>query len=154
MVIVKVTEGLSRKKPGVQRNEADPAFRLVRNGMVITNAHRWYRWISRMPALLLIGCGGGNSSSDGQQGPYTAALTWTQPSLNTDGSALADAAGYRIDYGSSPASLTMSVPVAGAANTSASVTGLSAGTYYFTVSTLNAAGAASARSEVVSKAVP
>ena len=81
-------------------------------------------------------------------------VTWTAPSLNTDGSALTNASGYRVDFGTSTASLGQSVAVQGATTTSTSIGGLSAGTYYFAVTTLNASGVASTRSSTVSRTVP
>jgi hypothetical protein len=108
------------------------------------------------PILVALGVGacGGSSGEQAPAGTYAAMVTWTPPSLNTDGSALADATGYRVDYGDSPTNLTLSLSVAGASSTSATLTGLSAGTYYFAVTTLNTAGLASSRSQVVSRALP
>ena len=104
-------------------------------------------------------CGGGSSDTLGPVGgipaaTYDATVTWTRPTLNTDGSPLSNASGYRIEYGISPTNLTLSVYATDASNTSATIGGLGAGTYYFAVATLNSAGVASARSDVVSKAVP
>jgi hypothetical protein len=69
------------------------------------------------------------------------------------GTALTDLSGYKVLYGTSPNSLTNSVSVSGAATTSTSIGGLSPGTYYFAVVTLNAAGVASLPSNVASKVV-
>ncbi len=81
-------------------------------------------------------------------------LTWSPPSLNADGSAVgASITGFRINYGDSPSTMTLSVRVDGGTSTSATITGLPAGTYYFTVSTLNAAGEVSDPSTVVTKTV-
>lgn len=106
-------------------------------------------------------CGGGNGSleTQGQVGgtpaaTYDATVTWTRPALNTDGSPLSDAVGYRVDYGIDPTNLTLSVSVAGVSSTSATIDGLSAGTYYFAVATLNSVGVASTGSAVVSKTLP
>ncbi len=107
-------------------------------------------------AAIAVGCGGSSSSPDtgaAAVGTYSATVTWTQPTLNTDGSPLSDATGYRVDYGASPSALSQSVTV-GTSGLSATVTGLSAGVYYFAVTTLNAAGVASERSAVVSRSVP
>jgi len=60
-----------------------------------------------------------------------------------DGSSLNDISGYRILYGTSPGSLSNSVNVSGASTTSHTVTGLSPGTYYFALLTLNSSGIAS-----------
>lgn len=109
--------------------------------------------------LAVAACGGGASggSAAGEaaaEATHTATLAWTRPSLNTDGSPLQDTAGYRVDYGDSPSNLTLSLSVSGASSTGAMVDGLSAGTYYFAVTTLNTAGVASGRSGLVSKTLP
>jgi hypothetical protein len=110
--------------------------------------------IAIFSGLVGSGCGGG--AADGAPPLQTQAvtLTWTMPTLNTDGTALVDAAGYRVDYGVAAANLTVSTSVSGAGNTTATITGLSGGTYYFAVTTLNAAGAASSRSDIASKTLP
>jgi predicted phage tail protein len=74
--------------------------------------------------------------------------------MNVDGSALVNIAGYRISYGSSASSLTQSVQASGATTTSASINGLAAGTYYFSVAAVNSSGESSAPTNVVSIAVP
>jgi hypothetical protein len=76
------------------------------------------------------------------------------PLLKTDGTSLTDVSGYRIYYGTSPASLTLSVSVSGAGVTSGVISGLAPGTYYFAVSTIDSAGVASDLSNVASKTVP
>src|SRR5581483_2849230 len=42
----------------------------------------------------------------------SATVKWTAPTLNTDGSALTNLAGYYVKYGTSPTSLTGSVQIA------------------------------------------
>jgi hypothetical protein len=81
-------------------------------------------------------------------------MTWISPSLNTDGSPLTDVVGYRISYGTSAGNLTGSTDVAGAAVTSSTISDLVAGTYYFSVVTLNSAGVASAPTSPVSRSFP
>lgn len=85
---------------------------------------------------------------------YSATVSWSMPLLNTNGTSLTDVSGYRIYYGTSPNSLTLSVPVSGAEVTSGVISGLAPGTYYFAVSTLNSAGASSDLTNVASKTVP
>jgi Fibronectin type III domain len=85
---------------------------------------------------------------------YSATVSWSVPVLNTDGTSLTDVSGYRVHYGTSPTNLTQSIPISGAAVTSHVVSGLTPGTYYFAVATLNSNQASSARSNVVSKTVP
>ena len=85
---------------------------------------------------------------------YSAAVSWSVPLLNTDGSPLTDVSGYRVYYGTSPTNLAQSIPVSGAGVTSYVVTGLAAGTYYFAVATINSTGMASAVSNAASRSVP
>jgi hypothetical protein len=73
--------------------------------------------------------------------------------LNNDGTSLTDLSGYRIAYGTTPTDLTQTITT-GAGATSAIVGGLVPGTYYFSVTTLNASGVASVASSVVSKTLP
>jgi predicted phage tail protein len=83
----------------------------------------------------------------------SAAISWSMPTSNADGTALTDIAGYRVFYGTNPGSLSNVVNVAGASSTSTSVTGLAAGTYYFAVATVNSSGVQSVASNVASKVV-
>jgi hypothetical protein len=87
-------------------------------------------------------------------GTGTAALTWTPPTLNTDGSALTNLAGYRIDYGTAPTELTRSISVPSASTLRYVVEGLSAGTWYFAVTVRNSTGAESTRSNTASRILP
>lgn len=80
-----------------------------------------------------------------------ALLTWTPPTRNTDGTAIANLTGYRIVYGRSPSELVQSVDVA--PGTSHTLTGLASGAWYFSSRTL-AGGNQSALSAVVTRAIP
>lgn len=82
-----------------------------------------------------------------------ATLDWAIPTLNTDGSALTDLAGYRVYYGLSSAALNQQVTIAAPATTQASIEQLTAGTWYFAISDYNSAGVESAQSAVVSLVV-
>ncbi len=82
-----------------------------------------------------------------------ASLTWSAPTLNADGTALTNLAGYKVRYGTSPGSLTQVLDVPGAAVTGASIEGLAAGTWYFTVSSYNNTGVESAQTSPVSYTV-
>jgi len=91
----------------------------------------------------------------GKTAPTTASgsvtLTWSPPTLNTDGSALSDLAGYRVQYGTNSGFLSQSVDVGGATTTSLVVPGLQRGaTYFFAMSALSAAGEASVSTNGVS----
>lgn len=113
--------------------------------------------------LGLPGCGGSSETPTATPPPtpapppaatYAATVTWSVPQLNTDGTPLTDVSGYRIYYGTSPASFSQSVLVSDAGVTSAEVSGLASGTYYFALTTINSAGVASVLSNAASKSFP
>jgi hypothetical protein len=79
-----------------------------------------------------------------------ATLDWQPPTQNSDGSALTNLAGYTVYYGTSPDSLSKSVKVTNPGLTAYSVTGLSAGTWYFAVTSYSADGVESTRTATVS----
>jgi hypothetical protein len=83
----------------------------------------------------------------------SAALTWTVPSRNTDGSSLTNLAGYRIYYGADTSAMTSMVQVVGASTTSYVVQNLTPGTYYFAIKSYNIAGTESDLSGVVSTTI-
>ncbi len=87
------------------------------------------------------------------QAAGTAALSWTPPTQNQDGSTLVDLAGYTIVYGPSSTMLHQSIRVENAGIDRYVVDNLPAGTYYFGVKAFNNAGAESAVSNVVTKVV-
>src|SRR5262245_39192746 len=82
------------------------------------HAVRWHcrgSLLALLAAVMTAACGGGDSAAaanplDGaapSPAPsYSTTVTWTAPTLNTDGSALTDIAGYRVLYGTSPANLS------------------------------------------------
>jgi Putative Ig domain len=78
-----------------------------------------------------------------------ASLDWTPPTQNADGSALTNLAGYTVHYGTSRTSLTQTIKVTNPGLTSYVIDNLSPGTWYFAVSSYNAAGTESAVSGVV-----
>lgn len=82
-----------------------------------------------------------------------AALSWTPPTENTDGSALTNLAGYRIAYGTSATAMTQTVQVANPGVTSYTIDNLSPGTYYFSVRAYTSNGTESTNSNVSSKVV-
>jgi Putative Ig domain len=84
----------------------------------------------------------------------TATLHWTPPTLNTNGTALTNLAGYKINYGISASSLAQTVQITDPAATNGTVTGLTSGTWYFAVISYNSDGTSSALSSVVSKTFP
>jgi hypothetical protein len=75
------------------------------------------------------------------------------PTQNTDGSPLKDLAGYHIYYGTVEGQWTSTITVLDANETSYVVSGLTAGTYYFTVVAFNSEGMDSPQSNVGSKKI-
>lgn len=84
----------------------------------------------------------------------SAALSWTVPTQNTDGTALTDLAGYRVYHGTSAGALTDVVQVSGASSTTYTFTQLAAGTHYFAVASYTSGGVESSMSAVGSKTIP
>jgi hypothetical protein len=115
-------------------------------------------------ALMLAGC---NDNSDSSQstasssttsqpapaGPGTAQVSWEAPTATISGTSLTNLAGYTIFYGTSPAALNQSVAVTDPTATSFTVSGLTSGTWYFTIAAYSADGTESQPSEVVSAPV-
>jgi hypothetical protein len=93
-------------------------------------------------------------SGSGAGGTGSASLHWTTPTMNTNGSALTDLAGYHLYYGTSPSSMTTSITVANAGTTSYTVGNLPAGTWYFAVNAYTTSGLDSALSNTDSEPVP
>lgn len=93
------------------------------------------------------------ASPGGGGGDGSVTLSWTAPTRRTDGSPLANLAGYRIRYGTSATNQPNVLQVAGAGLTSAVVTQLNPGTYHFSVCAYDAAGVASAYTAPVATTV-
>ena len=91
----------------------------------------------------------GSTSSTG-----TVTISWTPPTQNTDGSTLINLAGYHIYYGTSQSSLTNVVNITNPGLATYVLSNLSAATWYFAMTSVNTNGQESARSTVVSHAVP
>ena len=81
----------------------------------------------------------------------SAALSWTAPTQNVDGSALTNLSGYKVYWGSSPRTYSSSASVSGGATTF--TTNLAPGTWYFAVTAVDSAGGESAKTNEVSKTV-
>ncbi len=84
----------------------------------------------------------------------SATLTWTAPTENTNGTALTDLVGYRIYYGTSPASLSHVVELSSPGETSYTIGDLAAGIWYFAAAAYTSVGTQSALSSIVSKSIP
>jgi hypothetical protein len=80
-------------------------------------------------------------------------LTWSAPTSNVDGSALTNLSGYRVSYGTASRSYSVTVPVSGAGSTTIEIEGLTPGTYYFAIQSVNAVGVASDYSGEVSATI-
>ena len=80
----------------------------------------------------------------------TVTLSWTAPLARVDGSSisLSEIQSYEILYGSSPDSLSNTVTVDGS-QTSAQVTGLSPGTWYFAIRVIDTDGLTSKNSDIL-----
>lgn len=83
----------------------------------------------------------------------SATLTWTAPTLNSDGSPLTDLASYRIYYGFSAGNYPNSINVDNPGVTSYVVENLPPNTYFFVTTSVNANGIESAFSNVASTTV-
>jgi hypothetical protein len=83
----------------------------------------------------------------------SATLSWTAPTQNTDGTAIAGLAGYNISYGTSAAALTQTVQVANPGLLTYTVQGLAPGTWYFSIATYTTSGSQSTASNPVSVVV-
>ncbi len=109
--------------------------------------------------VLLAACGGGASSSVTPSGSTTtgsAALSWTIPTQNTDGTNLTNLNGYKIYYGTSPNALNSSIVLDNTYvnATTYEVTNLTVGTtYYFAITAVNSDGVESAYSNVGNKTI-
>ena len=110
----------------------------------------------------LFGCGGGGANLDGStsnnsdQTP-TITLAWDAPTTNTDGSSLnpaTDLSLYKIYYGTTSLTYTQVVNVTNPGTPTISQTlNLSPGTYYFSVTTVDASGQESSYSNEVMKTI-
>jgi hypothetical protein len=98
----------------------------------------------------------GSTTTPAPSEPDTGAVTlsWTAPLTRVDGSSisLSEIQSYEILYGSSPDSLSNRFTVDGG-QTSAEVTGLSPGTWYFAIRVIDTSGLASKNSEVLTHTV-
>jgi hypothetical protein len=94
------------------------------------------------------------SSGGGSGGTGAVTLDWTPPASNTDGSTLANLAGFRIAYGRSPQQLDQSVSVSNPSISSYVIENLASATWYFTVSSLNSSGVESVPSLPVEAIIP
>ena len=83
----------------------------------------------------------------------SAAVSWTAPTLNDDGSALTNLAGFNVHYGQSANTLSQVVQVPGANAASFLINNLASGTWYFALTAYTTSGAESALTGVVTKTI-
>ena len=83
----------------------------------------------------------------------SATVTWTSPTMNTDGTPLTDLASFRIVYGQDAAELNRSSPVSNPNATQHTVSNLTSGIWYFGVVVVNSEGVESGLSNVASKTI-
>jgi hypothetical protein len=83
----------------------------------------------------------------------SAALSWTPPTQNTDGSPLTNLAGYVIYYGNSPIALDNRIQLSNPGLTAYTVSSLASGTYYFAITAYSDSGAESALSNIATKSI-
>lgn len=99
----------------------------------------------------LTACGGGGEPQ-GTASANSAILAWDPPTTNEDGTPLEDLAGYKVYYGTSSGNYAEVVDVGDVA--AYTVSNLSPGSYYFTVTAYNALGNESGYSNEVTKTIP
>src|SRR5258706_16041935 len=75
----------------------------------------------------------GTTSSTPGATSGSATLSWIPPTQNLDGSPITDLSGYHIYYGTNADALTTTINVDGGSSSTYTVSGLSSGTYYFSV---------------------
>lgn len=83
----------------------------------------------------------------------SATLSWTAPTVNVDGTAVSNLAGYKILYGNSASNLTQVIQVTSPAVLSYVVSNLAPGTWYFSVEAYTTAGVSSQLSAVGSATI-
>jgi fibronectin type 3 domain-containing protein len=108
----------------------------------------------------LVACGGGGSgdetpSTTSTVSPSSVTIAWTAPVARADGSplSLAEIAGYRIYYGTSEGDYPDRIDVSDSTAVEAVISDLSAGSYYFVVTTYDTAGRESGFSPVVTVSI-
>jgi hypothetical protein len=100
-----------------------------------------------------------SSSSGSSSGATTSptsdnvTLSWSAPTENTNGSALTNLTGYIIYYGTSASAMTQTIDINTVGMLNYVVDNLSAGSWYFQIVAVNAAGVQSSPSATVSASI-
>jgi len=114
-------------------------------------------------SMILAGCGGSTESGGSVSDASTSSssrtassasadsvtLSWSAPTENTNGSALTNLSGYVIYYGTSPSAMTQTIDINTVGMLTYVVDNLSAGSWYFQIVAVNAAGVQSSPSATV-----
>ena len=95
----------------------------------------------------------GSGSSSGTTSRTNLTLSWSAPTENTNGSALTNLAGYIIYYGTSASAMTQTIDINTVGVLNYVVDNLSAGSWYFQIVAVNAAGEQSSPSAIVSASI-
>ena len=115
-------------------------------------------------SVILAGCGGstesGSSVSDASSPSSSSnatadsvTLSWSAPTENTNGSALTNLTGYIIYYGTSATAMTQTIDINTVGMLTHVVGDLSAGSWYFQIVAVNAAGVQSSPSATVNASI-
>jgi len=106
-------------------------------------------------AVIISACGGGGSTpvTSNQVNFGSATLSWTPPTLNTDGSPLTDLASYKVYYGNESGNYHTSIQISNNGMTIYVVEHLTSNTYYFVMTAINSSGEESDFSNEASKQV-
>ena len=86
--------------------------------------------------------------------PPSAALSWSKPTQNADGTPLTNLAGYIVRYGTNVEALTEQIPVLSPNTTHLDIDNLPPGNWYFEVAAVNTADTESAFSSAASEVFP
>jgi hypothetical protein len=82
---------------------------------------------------------------------FSATVSWAAPTTNVDGTPLTDLSGYKVYYGTNSQALDRMVQIGSASTTRQVVSNLTAGTWFFAVSALNATGLESSLSAIAQR---
>ncbi len=106
-------------------------------------------------AVIISACGDGGSTpvTSNQVSFGSATLSWTPPTLNTDGSPLTDLASYKIYYGNESGNYHTCIQINNNGMTVYVVEHLTSNTYYFVMTAINSTGEESDFSGEASKQV-
>jgi hypothetical protein len=99
------------------------------------------------------GATSGSGSSGATTSPINVTLSWSAPTENTNGSALTNLTGYIIYYGTSASAMTQTIDINTVGMLNYVVDNLSAGSWYFQIVAVNAAGVQSSPSATVNASI-